>query len=225
MSLAFVAIPVIVVIVGIVVLVVVCIVKKQQSNKSDQKKDTQLPNPPANIPLDGGSSYISNIPPMYSTQTQYYDPPSSSYPALNIDFNRQLEWGEFLGSGGFGEVYRAKYTRLDGQQVDVAVKIPHQNQFLDTELPQNKNEQQQLLQELSMMSEILHPNVVKCYGGCLFPRVAIVMEFVGGGDLYNYLHNRQYPLTYEEFFRIAIGLAAGFQNPYRISFYSLWQFI
>eukprot|EP01024_Parvocaulis_polyphysoides_P048460 TRINITY_DN4621_c0_g1_i1.p2 TRINITY_DN4621_c0_g1~~TRINITY_DN4621_c0_g1_i1.p2 ORF type:complete len:242 (-),score=21.64 TRINITY_DN4621_c0_g1_i1:161-886(-) len=62
-----------------------------------------------------------------------------------------------------------------------------------------------------MMSGILHPNIVKCYGGCLAPKVAIVMEYVGGGDLYDFLHKRQnkQPLTYEAFFKIAIGLAGG----------------
>ena len=58
--------------------------------------------------------------------------------------------------------------------MDVAVKL------IETE-----SEKKAFITELTQLSRINHPNIVKLYGACTKQPVCLVMEYAEGGSLYN----------------------------------------
>ena len=80
-----------------------------------------------------------------------------------------------VGSGGMGEVYRARDTRLDR---DVAIKV------LPTELSEDASYRQRLEREAKTISQLQHPNVCTLHDfdsadGADF----LVMEYLEGDTL------------------------------------------
>ncbi len=65
------------------------------------------------------------------------------------------------------------------------------------------------VQEAQMMHNIHHPNCVRLYGACTAPDQAIVMEWMGGGDLSQFLDHRPLPKMHRRlslFRQICAGL-------------------
>jgi len=84
---------------------------------------------------------------------------------------------DLIGQGHFGSVYRG---RLYGK--DVAIKKFHQQ---DVE----KNELQDLINEIKILSKLHHPNVLLLIGVCVdVGHLAIVTEIMSG-NLFNILHS------------------------------------
>ena len=61
-----------------------------------------------------------------------------------------------LGSGNFGIVHKAKWTKPNGRVVDVAVKTLKPGA--------SEKEKVKFLQEAAIMGQFTHANVVKLYG-------------------------------------------------------------
>ena len=87
---------------------------------------------------------------------------------------------ELIGSGGMGDVYRARDTRLDR---DVALK------FLPVEVATDPDRLARFTREARVLASLNHPNVAHIYGvehavGADSTGVdALVMELVEGEDL------------------------------------------
>ena len=102
-----------------------------------------------------------------------------------------------LGSGGMGEVYRARDTRLGR---DVAIKV------LPAHLSSNPDLRQRLDREAKAISSLNHPHICTLYdvgsqGGVDF----LVMEHLEGETLADRLHRGPMPL--DEALKTALEIA------------------
>ncbi|CAA6663773.1 unnamed protein product [Spirodela intermedia] len=96
--------------------------------------------------------------------------------AWEID-RRLLKIGEKIASGYCGDLYRGVYL---GDEVAVKIlKSEHINHASKVEFNQ----------EVSILREVQHRNVVRFIGACTNPpNLCIVTEYMPGGNLYDFLH-------------------------------------
>ncbi|GLJ24242.1 hypothetical protein SUGI_0462260 [Cryptomeria japonica] len=101
-----------------------------------------------------------------------------------------------LGSGGFGTVFKG--VLWDG----TLVAIKKSKQTLNLE------DDHEFLNEVSILSQINHRNIVKLLGCCIHTKFPLlVSEFVPNGTLFEHLHSKESYLSWASRLRIAIETA------------------
>ncbi|XP_068647472.1 probable serine/threonine-protein kinase SIS8 isoform X2 [Aristolochia californica] len=124
-------------------------------------------------------------------------------PLLNDVAEFEIPWedlqiGERIGLGSFGEVYRA-----DWNGTEVAVK-----KFLDQELSGDALEQFRC--EIKIMLRLRHPNVVLFMGAVTRPpNLSILTEFLPRGSLFRLLHRPQVQIDEKRRLRMALDVVKG----------------
>lgn len=94
-----------------------------------------------------------------------------------IDFN-DLELGDKLGGGGFGDVYVAIWK----SEVKVCVKKLRVMRV-------SQKRKMEFEQEVKILSSLNHPAIISFFGACIeTPNLALVMEFMKNGSLNDVLH-------------------------------------
>ncbi|MED6217372.1 hypothetical protein PIB30_016996 [Stylosanthes scabra] len=127
-------------------------------------------------------------------------PKRSSYSELKRMTN---SFGEKLGQGGYGTVYKA--TLSDGREV--AVKI----------LSESKGSGEEFINEVASISRTSHVNIVSLLGFCYDQgRRALIYEFMPNGSLDKYIYKAGSPdafcnLDWSILYKIAIGIAQGLE--------------
>eukprot|EP01102_Stenamoeba_stenopodia_P014052 TRINITY_DN4636_c0_g2_i1.p1 TRINITY_DN4636_c0_g2~~TRINITY_DN4636_c0_g2_i1.p1 ORF type:complete len:1322 (+),score=264.84 TRINITY_DN4636_c0_g2_i1:1203-5168(+) len=124
---------------------------------------------------------------------------------------------EEIGQGAFASVYKAHWR---GEIVAVKrleikpVMVGDLECRGDRDLLEQRKQQERILevytefrQEVSLLSSLKHPNVVEMKGIVLEP-FCIVMEYMGFGNLYDFVHNLENPIDWPTRLRIASGIAS-----------------
>ncbi|XP_059405846.1 tyrosine-protein kinase Fer-like isoform X2 [Carassius carassius] len=112
--------------------------------------------------------------------------------------HEDVNLGELLGKGNFGEVFRG--TLRD--KTLVAVKTCKED------LPQDLKIK--FLSEARILKQYDHPNIVKLIGVCTQRQpIYIVMELVPGGDFLSFLRKKKEDLKTKQLVKFALDAAAG----------------
>eukprot|EP01094_Clydonella_sp_ATCC50884_P029793 TRINITY_DN9476_c0_g1_i1.p1 TRINITY_DN9476_c0_g1~~TRINITY_DN9476_c0_g1_i1.p1 ORF type:complete len:680 (-),score=204.20 TRINITY_DN9476_c0_g1_i1:427-2466(-) len=112
---------------------------------------------------------------------------------------RELRFLDRLGSGKSAKVYKGLYR---GEPVAIKVLKPL---IEDKQISNFKK-------ELDVMSAMTSPYVVKFFGGCLAPKVCLVMEYCENGSLYHLLQRKDYDITWPTYFRLAKEILIGVRD-------------
>jgi tetratricopeptide (TPR) repeat protein/tRNA A-37 threonylcarbamoyl transferase component Bud32 len=113
----------------------------------------------------------------------------------------RFELIERIGSGGFGEVWKARDTQLDRT---VAVKIPHRSQLAPEEI-------EKVLREARAAAQLRHPNIVSVHEAWLEgQRVYIVADFIEGQSLDKWMAGRR--VAYRDSAALCIKIADGLHH-------------
>ncbi|XP_039128002.1 wall-associated receptor kinase 2-like [Dioscorea cayenensis subsp. rotundata] len=106
-----------------------------------------------------------------------------------------------LGQGAHGIVYKGI---LADSQI-VAIK---KSKFMDNNNNNEINQKDQFINEVFILSQVIHKNVVKILGCCFeTPVPLLVYEYVPGGTLYHHIHKQRGSLSWSTRLKIATETA------------------
>lgn len=98
----------------------------------------------------------------------------------------QVELGEIIGEGQFGDVHKGTFKGRDNQLVPVAVKTCKADADLATA--------EKFLEEAYIMQQFDHPHIIKLVGVCSESPIWIVMELARLGEMRAYLQSNKHRL-------------------------------
>ena len=107
---------------------------------------------------------------------------SRSSKILRMDFRSRYKLGATIGQGSFGKVKKATDTH---RNTLVAIKLVNGRNF-------KRHEYEQFMNEVDVMTEIVHPNSIQLYAVYEYePQLfAMVMELAEGGELFERIQNK-----------------------------------
>ena len=141
--------------------------------KAGASDSTAMPKPPSGAPSLSSDPAVSS-----GSIASASTIDSSSISALSLTRYEDIQFGSMLGEGGFGVVYRGKWSHID-----VAVKQLKVARLSEKALTEFRT-------EAELHGALRHANVVQLYAVCLeAAKYCMVMELMSNGSLFNVLHN------------------------------------
>ncbi|KAF7809614.1 serine/threonine-protein kinase STY17 isoform X1 [Senna tora] len=123
--------------------------------------------------------------------------PSDGTDVWEIDTN-QLKFGDKVGCGSFGDLFRGTYCSQD-----VAIKVLQAERI-------NGDMLREFAQEVYIMRKIRHKNVVQFIGACTQPpNLCIVTEFMSRGSIHDFLHKQRGVFKLPSLLKVAIDVSKG----------------
>ena len=104
-----------------------------------------------------------------------------------------------LGSGSFGEVY-------DGELNDGSSAI---SKKVAVKTLKNNDASMEFFKEALTVSKLKHENIVQFYGIILDIEDCLIMEFMGGGELLDYLKSNGRSLTFDDQIKMCFDIVKG----------------
>lgn len=147
--------------------------KDQHSSKHKIISKRDKPNNPTGTMLSEDYAEIVDEEGDYST-------PANRNFVLN---RKDIDLGEILGEGQFGDVHSGTFRGKDGTVIPVAVKTCKGDADLVTT--------EKFFEEAYIMQKFDHPHIIKLVGVCSDSPVWIVMELARFGELRSYLQNNK----------------------------------
>ncbi|KYM92673.1 Focal adhesion kinase 1 [Atta colombica] len=98
----------------------------------------------------------------------------------------QVELGEIIGEGQFGNVHKGSYKGRDDQTVAVAVKTCKVDADLATA--------EKFLEEAYIMQQFEHPHIIRLIGVCSEAPIWLIMELARLGEMRAYLQSNKHRL-------------------------------
>ncbi|XP_043529654.1 focal adhesion kinase 1 isoform X4 [Frieseomelitta varia] len=98
----------------------------------------------------------------------------------------QVELGEIIGEGQFGNVHKGSYKGRDNQVIPVAVKTCKVDADLATS--------EKFLEEAYIMQQFEHPHIIRLIGVCSEAPIWLVMELAKLGEMRAYLQSNKHRL-------------------------------
>ena len=136
---------------------------------------------------------------------------------LAIDFKSEIVLDNVLGSGASGSVWKAHYRPVGGAfgsrrvfevptDVPIAMKVMHSSAGGVL----SPADQAAFEAEVSLLSALRHPNIVRSYGTCHDDKGnnCVLIEFVDGSSLYKALHEQILQPSWQATHRLAKQLAS-----------------
>ncbi|KAG6704713.1 hypothetical protein I3842_07G146200 [Carya illinoinensis] len=111
----------------------------------------------------------------------------------------KLQYETKIASVSFCDLYKGTFC-----DQDVAIKV------LRAEHTNTNNIMKEFTQEVHIMRDIRHNNVIQFIGACLrTPNPCLVMEYMSGGSMHDFLHKQKLVLTLPHLINVAIGASEG----------------
>ncbi|CAM9685902.1 unnamed protein product, partial [Ectocarpus sp. 8 AP-2014] len=167
-----------------------CAIKDAGENDESLAAESVVPGPPVLGDSVTANAKLTEVPQASSAHGEHVRPgrdlnSSQAFAAsLDLPFD-QLELGELIGGGGFGQVYQGVWR---GTPVAIKVLLPAAQRDLDEELAAD------FRAEVLMLAALRHPNVCLFMGACMVPpNRAIVTELLTRGSLWEALRADRVP--------------------------------
>ena len=112
----------------------------------------------------------------------------------------EIEFQSRMGAGAYGEVWAGQWRRNE-----VAIKSLHVSESL------SEDDKNNFLDEMQLLSELRHPNIVRFLGACLEKSSMCILFELCPGSLYDYLYKHDDPLPEKHhlvkmFREVALGI-------------------
>ncbi|KAE9418872.1 hypothetical protein Angca_003404, partial [Angiostrongylus cantonensis] len=115
-----------------------------------------------------------------------------------------VEQGELLGKGAFGEVRAGKLQLKTGETIEVAIKVAKGCSDL------SKAKIKEMMKEARLMRNFNHKNIVRIYGVAVDEQpIFIILELVSGGSLKSFLQANVGKVDVKDKIRMCLGAAQG----------------
>ena len=132
----------------------------------------------------------------------------------------EIKLDKEIGRGGFAVVYKG--TTSSGRTV-ACKKLLASSQDDNIDDSAQMDAFTEFRREVWLMSSFKHPNIVSLLGVMTAPNLAMVLEFMDGGNLFEYLHGKEREgqppasLSNEEKRELALGVAEGMRSMHSVT--------